>query len=498
MAFAEYENYDALGLAELVASGDVTSTELVEEAISRIDSLNPALNAVIHRMDEYARERAARPRPGPFAGVPFLLKDLLASLAGQPMNNGSRMYLGYVPDHNSTLVDRFLDSGVVVVGKTNTPELGLLPTTEPTLYGPTHNPWATGHSAGGSSGGSAAAVAAGIVPMASCGDGGGSIRIPASCCGIFGIKPSRGRNPQGPDETNLWGGGVCEHVLSRSVRDSAAMLDAVSGADPGAPYMLPRPSVSFLKSAGKDPRRLRIAVTTQPYLADDVHPDCVKAIEEAVVLLEELGHEIVEDRSDVDGEAFGLNFLMLLAAEVYASFRDAERDMGRRVRGNDFEEQSAVLEAMAQTFTAGELAWRMRELNRMGRQIAKFVEGYDAVLNPTLCTPPPKHGFLNPQPGDRIAQKFLRHGRALGVGKLFQLAGGPAKAAKGAYAFAGYSMLFNISGNPSMSVPLHWNDSGLPIGVMFSSRLGDDATLLSLAGQLERARPWWDKRPPRA
>lgn len=498
MSFAEYEDYDALGLAELVARGDVTSEELVEEAIARIDSRNPELNAVIHRFDASARERAKESLEGPFAGVPFLVKDLLASLAGKPMHNGSHMYRGYVSNHNSVLVDRFLDSGVVIVGKTNTPELGILPTTEPTLYGPTHNPWAHGHTPGGSSGGTGAAVAAGIVPMASGGDGGGSIRIPASCCGIFGIKPSRGRNPQGPDETNLWGGGVCEHVLSRSVRDSAAMLDAVSGPDSGAPYMLPRPEVTFLESTKSDPRTLRIAVTTRPYLSDEVHPDCVTAVERAATLLEELGHEVVEDRSDVDGEAFGLHFLMLIAAEVYASFRDAERDIGRRVRGGDFEEQTAVLEAVAKTFHAGELAWRMRELNRMGRQIATFVEGYDAVLNPTLCTPPPKHGFLVPPLAERLGHKLLRHGRAVGMGKLFQLAGGPEKAARTAYDFAGYSMLFNISGNPSMSVPLHWNEDGLPIGVMFTSRLGDESTLFALAGQLERAKPWWNIRPPRA
>jgi amidase len=251
-----------------------------------------------------------------------------------------------------------------------------------------------------------------------------------------------------------------------------------------------------LESAGKDPGKLRIAVTTKPYLADEVHPDCVLATEEAVALLRQLGHEVVEDRCELDGEAFGLHFLMLIASEVYASFRDAERDVGRKVRSGDFEEQNAVLESMAQTFSAGELAWHMRELNRMGRTIAGFVEDYDVVLNPTLCTPPPKHGFLVPPTADRIAQKLLLHGRPLGVGKLFQLAGGPAQAARGAYGFAGYSMLFNISGNPSMSVPLHWNSQGLPVGVMFTSRLGDESTLLSLAGQLERAKPWWDRRPP--
>ncbi len=495
MSFKEYQEYDALGLAELVAKGEVTSEQLVREALARVEELNPSLNAVVHRMDDDALAKAGLEHSGPFAGVPFLLKDLLASLAGQPMANGARIYKGHISTHNSALVDRFLASGVVIVGKTNTPELGLLPTTEPTLFGPTHNPWAHGHTPGGSSGGTAAAVAAGIVPMGSGGDGGGSIRIPASCCGIFGIKPSRGRNPQGPDECNLWGGGVCEHVLSRSVRDSAAMLDAVCGPDAGAPYVLPRPEVSFLESVSQTPRKLRIAMTTQPYLADEVHPDCVQATEEAAALLRELGHEVIEDRSDVDGEAFGLHFLMLIAAEVYASFRDAERDRGRKVRSGDFEAESAVLESMAQTFCAGELAWHMRELNRMGRQVAAFVEGYDAVLNPTLCTPPQKHGFLRPPASERFAHKLLRYGRGLGVGKLFQLTNGPAKAARGAYSFAGYSMLFNISGNPSMSVPLHWNAEGLPVGVMFTSRLGDESTLFSLAGQLERAKPWWDKRP---
>lgn len=498
MGFKEYDAYDATGLAKLVADGEVTATELVDEAISRLDSINPGLNAVIHRMDASATRQATEPSSGPFAGVPFVLKDLLASLAGEPLTGGARMFKDFVPDHNSALVDRFLATGVIVVGKSNTPELGVSPTTEPDLFGPTCNPWNIEHSTGGSSGGTAAAVAAGIVPMGSAGDGGGSIRIPASCCGIFGIKPSRGRTPQGPDEVNLWGSGVCEHVLSRSVRDSAIMLDAVSGRDAGAPYFLPAPPESFATSADRDPKRLRIAVTTKPYLSSEVHPDCVKATEEAAALLTELGHEVIEDRSDVDGDAFGQSFLLMLAAEVYASFRDAEMTFGRKVRSGDFEKQNFVLDALARTFCGGELARSNRNLARMGRQVASFVEGYDAVLNPTLSLPPPKLGFMAPSGADRFAQALIRHGRLLGMGRLFHAIDGPKKAAEEAFAFTGYSPLFNISGNPSMSVPLHWNDAGLPIGVMLTSRLGDESTLFEIAGQLERSKPWFDKRPPMA
>ncbi|MBI3455692.1 MAG: amidase, partial [Candidatus Rokubacteria bacterium] len=294
--FPEYEAYDGLGLAELVRRKEVAPAELVEAAIERIERRNPRLNAVIHTLYEEARARATGPLPaGPFAGVPFLLKDLAAAYAGAPLRSGSRFLAGWRPDHHAELVRRFLAAGVIVLGKTNTPELGLLPITEPRLFGPTRNPWDPERSPGGSSGGSAAAVAARMVPMASGGDGGGSIRIPASCCGVFGLKPSRGRTPSGPDAAERWQGLVVEHVLTLSVRDSAAMLDATAGPDPGAWHQAPPPARPFLAEVGAPPGRLRIAWSAEPALpAPAVDPDCRAALEDAVRLLGDLGHEGVE------------------------------------------------------------------------------------------------------------------------------------------------------------------------------------------------------------
>jgi amidase len=495
MGFAEYGQFDGLGLAELVAAGEVTPAELVEEAYRRIEATNPKLGAVVHQTRDHANRRLSQTLSGPFAGVPFLLKDLLATLAGEPMKSGSRIYGSYVPSENSEMVERFQRAGVVVVGKTSTPEFGLTPYTEAEVYGPCRNPWDLERTSGGSSGGSAAAVAAGVVPMASAGDGGGSIRIPASCCGIFGLKPSRGRNPQGPVESGLWASGVCEHIVSRSVRDSAAMLDAVSGRDVGAPYFLPAPPRPFAESAQLEPGRMRIAYSAEPYLTDRVHPDCIKATEDAVGLLRELGHEVVEDRADIDGLEFGRSFLLMLASELYASMRDAERDVGRRASKRDFEEVTRMMGFLASTFSAGQLCQEQRNLFRTGRKYAAFVERYDAVLSPVLAMPPVKIGELAQSLGERVAQHVMALGKPLGFGRLFHALGGPKKAARENFAFAGYTPIQNSSGTPAMSVPLYWNDDGLPIGVMFSARLGDEGALLSLAGQLERARPWTERRP---
>ncbi|MFN8373770.1 MAG: amidase [Anaerolineae bacterium] len=290
--FPEYTGYDALGLAELVRKEEITPAELVEEAIQRIEQHNPQLNAVVYKMYDLARKAASEPLPqGTFTGVPFLLKDLMAAFAGVPMTASSRSMKNYIPSYDTELVKRFKQAGVLVLGKTNTPEFGIPPYTEPELHGATHNPWDVSRTPGGSSGGSAAAVAARLVPMASGGDGGGSIRIPASCCGVFGMKPTRGRTPWGPLIGDSMQGFVVEHVLTRSVRDSAAMLDATAGADPGAPYFAPPHERPFLHEVTTDPGKLRIAFTTQPFMGNHVHAECVKGLNETVKLLQSLGHE---------------------------------------------------------------------------------------------------------------------------------------------------------------------------------------------------------------
>lgn len=493
--FPEYGDYDGLGLAALVRRKEITSLELMEAAIERIETLNPRLNAVIHPLYGKARERAREaPGEGPFAGVPFLLKDLLAALAGEPMACGSRFLRGWRPPYHSEMVRRFLKAGVIVLGKTNTPELGLVPTTEPEAFGPTRNPWNPACTPGGSSGGSAAAVASRMVPMASGGDGGGSIRIPAACCGVFGLKPSRGLNPTGPIEGDLWNGLLAEHVLTRSVRDSAAMLDATCGPDAGCAYFTPPPQRPFLDEVEAPPGKLRIAYSGECRISSAApHPDCLAALEDAVGLVRELGHEPVEAAPDIDGPAFSRAMLLMIMGEVWADIRDAEGAVGRRARAGDFEDATWLLRTLGNAFSAGEYAAALRVLKRTARKVAAFLEGYDIWLTPTLASPPVPLGALLPKGAERIVQHVAAR---LSLGRLIRALGPVDRTADQIFAFIPYTPLFNATGQPSMSVPLYWNDQGLPIGVMFTAPLGRDATLFRLAGELEKARPWARRRPP--
>jgi amidase len=333
MTHAEYISHDATGLAALVRDGHVTPLELLEIALARIGALNPRVNAVVRLMEADARRDAARAPRGPFAGVPFLAKDMIGTWAGHPTSVGSRLLARHVWDHDSELVRRVRATGVIPLGKTNLPEWGLLPFTESALWGPCRNPWDTERTPGGSSGGSAAAVAAGLVPMAGGGDGGGSIRITASCCGLFGLKPTRMRTPTGPDLGLLWRGAVVEHVLTRSVRDSAAMLDATHGADAGAPFEIAPPARPFAAEVGVSPGALRIAWTTEPTLGKSVHADCVAAVADAAALLSDLGHEVVEARPAVNGPQFARSFVLMVASELAADLEDAGRVLGRHSVG---------------------------------------------------------------------------------------------------------------------------------------------------------------------
>jgi len=309
--FSDYDRYDGLGLAELIRKGEVSAREVCEAAILRIETLNPALNAVIQPMFDLGRRAVETGLPdGPFRGVPYLLKDLVAAYAGVPLTAGSRARRDFIPDRDSELVRRFKQAGLVILGKTNCPEFGLLAVTEPELHGPTRNPWDTGRTPGGSSGGSASAVAAGMTPLASGGDGGGSLRIPASHCGLFGLKPTRGRNPTGPLYGTLWQGAVVEHAITRSVRDSAALLDATCGADAGAPYVIPPPKRPYLEEVSREPGKLKIAFNTRSPIGTEVHPECVRAVEEAARLLEDLGHAVEAAQPDLNGEALAKSYLV--------------------------------------------------------------------------------------------------------------------------------------------------------------------------------------------
>lgn len=490
----EYDRYDGLGLAEQVRRKEVSPMELVEEAIRRIEAVNPQINAVIHPMYDLARQQVRQGLPeGPFRGVPFLLKDLLVHSAGVPTRSGSRFFRDFVPDHDSEIVRRYRAAGVVILGKTNTPELGLVPYTEPALFGPSRNPWNLSRTAGGSSGGSGAAVAARLVPIAHGNDGGGSIRIPASCCGLFGLKPTRGRIPMGPDIGEAWRGMAIHHVLSLSVRDSAAMLDATAGPDVGAPYMIPPPERPFLEEVGRDPGRLRIAFTPAPLLPSTVHPDCVGGVLETARLCEELGHSVEEATPPIDGHAFARDFLTMVCAETRADMEEGETLTGRKARFGEFEPATWALGLLGRQISAGEYSRALRDLQRAARRVGQFFETYDVLLTPTLATPPMEHGWLQPKGVEAFALRLLG---SLNAGALLNRLAGIEALAEQVFAFIPFTPVFNVTGQPAMSVPLVWNEEGLPIGMQFVARFGEEATLLRLAAQLEQARPWFDRHPP--
>ncbi len=465
---------DATALAALVRTKQVHPRELVEHAIARIEALNPALNAVVTKLYDSARDAAGGTLPdGPFTGVPFLVKDLLATMAGVPQTSGSGFTRGYVAAHDSELVARYRRAGLVIVGRTNTPEFGLPPTTEPRLFGPTRNPWDTTRSAGGSSGGSAAAVASRMVPMAHGNDGGGSIRIPASCCGIFGLKPTRGRNPMGPDVGDVMHGLVVEHALTVSVRDSAALLDATEGMDVGAPYAAPGKARPYAQEVGITPGRLRVAVSTATPMGTAVHPDCLAAVEDTAKLLADLGHTVEHrDLAMADPGAMYQAFLALWAGGTVATVDGWAHALGKTPREEDFEPLTWALYESARSVPLSRYLLGVAYLQGVSREIQRQFVDVDVWLTPTLAQPPFALGALDPQPGDPLAGFF-----------------------RGAE-YVPYTPVYNVTGQPAMSVPLGWSPRGLPLGSHFVGRFGDEATLFRLAAQLEQARPWAHRRPP--
>jgi amidase len=491
--FPEFSKYDGLGLAELVRTKQISPAELVDEAISRIEAHNPKINAVICKTYDQARRIAKGELPdGPFKGVPFLLKDMHATVEGVPTSSGTRMLKDIPQPHDSEIVKRYRAAGVVLLGKTNVPEFSLLPYTEPEVFGPTNNPWDLRRTVGGSSGGSAAAVASRMVPLAGGADGGGSIRIPASCCGIFGLKPTRGRTPAGPDIGDIWRGFAQEHVLTRSVRDSAAMLDAIAGPDVGAPYWAPPPKRPYLQEVTTEPGRLRIAFTAHPFLGQNVHPDCRKGLEATVSLLEHLGHELVEAAPEIDKEAFAIAFLTTIAAETRDEIDWAAGLAGRKARFSDFETGTGALALLGQAFSAGDYARALNYLMASARKVGGFFEEYDILLTPTLAQPPVLTGSLQPTGAERFMVGLV--GR-LHAAWLLNALGVIKPLANKTFDFMPYTPVFNVTGQPAMSVPLHWNEAGLPIGMQFVGRFGDEDTLFRLAGQLEGAQPWFDRTP---
>jgi amidase len=492
MLFPEYESFDAVGLAEAIRSKKVSAAEALEAAIDRIEERDGAINAVIHRLFESARAATPDLPDGPFTGVPFLLKDLVTELKGEPLCNGSRFWRSRVADHDSELVARYRRAGLNFVGKTNTPEFGLQPTTEPALFGPTHNPWDLTRTAGGSSGGSAAGVAAGYVPAAHGGDGGGSIRMPSSCCGLFGLKPTRGRTPAGPRRGPAWYGATVEHVLTRSVRDSAALLDATHGPDPGAPYYPPPIDRAFAEEVDRDPEPLRIAFSTAPFLSESVDPVCIQATEEAALLLQELGHHVDEATPEMDADAVAEAFLVMIASETATDVIEAQRVTGRKARYSEFEPITWALHSLGTALSAADLGAANRVLASQTRKVGRFFEDYDVLVTPTLGRPPIELGSLAPTALERSLTRVVRGLRA---GRVLKAGGAVREMAARTFDFMPYTPLFNVTGQPAMSVPLAWHE-GLPIGTQFVGPYAGESLLFRLAGQLERARPWFDRRPP--
>jgi amidase len=500
----DYIKYDALGLAELVKQKQVTPLELLHSAIDRAEKVNPAINAIITPLYEQAAETCKTSFPdGPFQGVPFLTKDHLLEVENTPLSNGSAAFKHNISNHDSELVSQYKSGGLNIFGKTNTPEFGLMGVTEPKEFGACRNPWDLTRTPGGSSGGSAAAVAAGIVPMASAGDGGGSIRIPASCCGLFGFKPSRGRTPLGPLATEYWDGAVVEHVLSRSVRDSAAALDLSSSpadvissytqfTSPIAHKLNETLPVSFLAALDQAPRKLKIAFSTQSPLGNPIEQEAKDAVQEAAKLLQSLGHDVVDAPPSYDGEAVAKSYFTLYMGHVAADINALCTESNSCIKEAPLELQTRTLGGLGRALSAEAFVSAKRRWHEYSVSMAKFHQEYDIYLTPVLAAKPAKIGEFDTSWIENLGMSVINY---LGLHKLLLKSGQFEKTALKMLEKMPFTQLNNLTGQPGMSVPLHWTKDGIPMGVQFTSAFGDDCTLFQLARQLEQAKPWFDRTP---
>ena len=475
MSWEEYSRLDGLQMAQLVRNGDITANELLDCALNRADTVNPTINAIVDTFGDRARDAIAKGLPaGPWTGVPLAVKDVSFSMAGELSECGSRLFASHRRRRDSTVIQRYRKAGLVPFARTTTPELGLLPTTESAQSGITRNPWDLSRTVGGSSGGSAATVAAGVTPIATGTDGGGSIRIPSSCCGLFGLKPTRARVPLGPGVFEGWGGLSVAHCLTRSVRDSAALLDVSHGAAAGDAYACPPPQRPFLKEVAIPPGKLRIAVVSTMPPTSHVDEECQVALEQAVRLCGELGHQ-PQEMTDPFGKLFPFESLresmgIMVLVETRVRVLRRLRQLGRDLQAEDLEPVTRYYFDIAAEYTATQLAESRAAFHRASRTMADFQREYDVVMTPTLALPPIPHGRISLQ---GLARDVLQ----------------------GILDFMPCTQLANWTGQPAMSVPLHWTRDGLPVGVQFMGRFGDEATLFRLAGQLEQSRPWRENRP---
>ena len=470
--FSEYEKYDALGLAELVRRKEVTPGELLEAAIERVEARNPAVNAVVMKLYDHGRKAIADGLPvGPFRGVPFLMKDLTSPVAGVRMTRGSRFFADTPPaDTDSEHVRRLKRAGLVIFGRTNTCELGLSLTCEPQLHGPTRNPWDVTRISGGSSGGAAAAVAARMLPMAHASDGFGSIRAPAACCGLVGLKPTRNRNTFAPFAGEGLGGVSTEHAVSLTVRDSAALLDATHGPGPGDPYFAPPPARPYLEEVVTPPSRLRIAWTAAAPNGARIEPECLRALEDTVRLCADLGHHVEERDPIVDRAAIVPTFLTLAAANTVVNLA-SHPTAGRPAREGEVERITWLTARVGEKIGAPDYVRATQAAHRLGRQMAAFHSEWDVLLTPGLASPAVKLGWL-----DMTMDDFDEYWRRV-------------------FAFSPFTVWFNLTGQPGLMLPIAQGASGLPLAVQLVGRYGDEATLFRLGSQLEAARPWFDRKP---
>ncbi|NDJ52065.1 MAG: amidase [Chloroflexi bacterium] len=495
MTFNEYSQYDGLGLAQLVREKQVTPSELLETAIERSERFNPQLNAVVLKLYDQAKADIERGLPtGPFHGVPLLIKDLGADYQGTPTSIGSRYMQNIVAKEDSETVKRLRASGVAIFGKTNLPEWGLRAvSTEPELFGACHNPWNLERSTGGSSGGSAAAVAARIVPIAQGGDGGGSIRMPSAFCGLFGLKPTRGRTALGLGKVEYWEGLNVDHALTISVRDSAAMLDVLRGPFRGAPYFPPPPERPYLDDVETEPGQLRIGFSAHPQFGQSMSAESQAALEDAIQLLRELGHEVEEVSFDIDWATLRRDFLRVIAAHVANDVDRAMQVIGRPPRTDEIENGTWALVLVGRSMSAPDYLKAVETVKGSAVQVAAMMEPYDLLLTPTVPHPPMKLGLPELTAAEEAQLSLVV---ALRAGGVLKMLGTVDEVADRIFDGSGLTPLFNATGQPAMSVPLYWTDDNLPMGVQFVGHYADETTLIRLAGQLERARPWADRIPP--
>jgi amidase len=489
MNFDEYSQQDATGLAKMISDKEVTSNELLEIAKARCEQVNPKINAVVTTFYDRAIEdiKNSNLQDGFYHGVPFLIKDLLAEYTGTPISNGSKTYSGFVSSKNSELVNRYLASGVNIFGKTSTPEFGVMPVTEPEAFGPCRNPWDLDRTPGGSSGGSGSSIASGIVPMASGGDGGGSIRIPAACCGLFGLKPSRGRTPTGPFHGEHWDGAAIEHVLSRSVRDSAKMLDLTCGIEVGAGYLNSLPVTAYSEVIKKDPKKLKIGWTCESFVGSPVCQENRDAIAHTVKLLQELGHQVEEVKLDFDGTKLATSYLTMNCAHVAYDLEVAKE---LNPSGGKAELTTRVLGLLGRSMSAKDWVQAKNHWNTLARQMGEYHLNYDLLLTPTLGTLPVKIGELNPKSSEVALMKVVE---SMGLGKALIKTGIVDQLAYEALSKVPFTQVANMTGQPAMSVPLYWTPEDIPCGSHFMAKMGDECTLFAIAAQLERSQPWMNK-----